>query len=385
MKMFFNYQKKEQLENYEKMLKAVGSLSKLFNDSPTPYLYYRAHENAFCRAFFAENLSRSDTSIDALSVDRIGIGLKTFLHNNGATKQKIAEFNQLSDEINSFKKTPIELARKVAELRNVRIQTTVTQYDAKSMVYHCVTRRNKRFQIHEWEMSEIAIDKIRIENTERSGNVVNFSDSINEYSFNCSKSTLYKRFRCERVIHEFEVSILDDPFSLLLHLGTKEKLIGEGNLKKPGIDYIYLPLYSTRSVRGEPGESSGLNQWNAKGRSRDPDEIYIPIPSWIHEKCKNFFPNNNEHLFKIILPNNEELSAKLCQQASKGLMSNPNKALGKWILRDVLKLKEDVLVTRSILDRVGIDSLYVEKVSKDIYKIDFARTGYYDDFKNQLL
>lgn len=383
--MFFDIQKKELLEDYERMLKAVGSLSKLFNDSSTPYLYYRAHENAFCRAFKAENLSRSDTSIDALSVDRVGIGLKTFLHNNGATKQKVAEFNQLSDEINSLRKAPIELARKVAELRNYRIQTAVTQYNAKSMIYHCITRDDKRFQVHEWEMKEIVIDKIKIEDTERSGNIVNFSDPHNEYSFNCSKSTLYKRFNCKKIIHEFEVPILDDPFSLLMHIGTKEELIGEANTKKPGIDYVYLPLFSTRSKDGEPGEGSGLNQWNAGGRARDPDEIYIPIPSWIHEKCDGFFPDNNEEIFTIELPNKTELSAKLCQQGSKGLMSNPNKALGKWVLRDVLRVKEGELVTRSILNRAGIDSVYIEKTNTGYYKIDFAKTGKFETFKDLMI
>lgn len=379
--MFFEFQKKEQLEAYEKMLKAVGSLSKLFNDSSTPYLYYRAHENAFCRAFDAENLSRSDTSIDALSTDRVGIGLKTFLHSNGATKQKVAEFNQLSDEINSLRRAPIELARKVAELRNFRIQTAITQYATKSMIYHCITRDNKRFQVHEWAMNEILIDEIKVEDTERSGNIINFSDPNAEYSFNCSKSTLYKRFSCKNVIHEFEVPILDDPFSLLLHIGLKESLIGDSNTKKPGIDYVYLPLYSTRSKDGEPGEGSGLNQWNAAGRPRDPDEIYIPIPSWIHEKCRSFFPDNNEQTFTIELPNKTELSAKLCQQGSKGLMSNPNKALGKWVLRDVLRVREGQLVTRSILNRAGIDSVYIEKIQDNYYKIDFAKTGKFDNFK----
>jgi len=32
-------------------------------------------------------------------------------------------------------------------------------------------------------------------------------------------------------------------------------------------------------------DKSGLNQWNARGRDRNPNEVYIPIPAEIH---KNF-------------------------------------------------------------------------------------------------
>jgi len=90
--MFIENQPKEQQSHYERLLKAVGSLSKLFSEAPEPYIAYRAAENLFCKAFKAENLSRSDASADA-SKDNIGFGIKTFLHKNGKSFEKIAEFN----------------------------------------------------------------------------------------------------------------------------------------------------------------------------------------------------------------------------------------------------------------------------------------------------
>ncbi len=59
-------------------------------------------------------------------------------------------------------------------------------------------------------------------------------------------------------------------------------------------------------------------------------------------------------------------------------MSNPNLALGQWILRDVLKKKECELVTIDDLNRLGFDSVCVEKLHKttpdglEILKIYFA-------------
>ena len=47
--MFYDKQPKDKQEAYKNMLSIVGSLSKLFSDSVSPYLYYRAHENIFAK------------------------------------------------------------------------------------------------------------------------------------------------------------------------------------------------------------------------------------------------------------------------------------------------------------------------------------------------
>ncbi|MCK5536626.1 MAG: hypothetical protein KAI79_07350, partial [Bacteroidales bacterium] len=86
--MFYSKQQNINQEQYQQFLCIVGSLSNLFSDSNVPYLYYRIAEKIFCRAFGAEDLSRSDVSADAKK-DNLGIGLKTFLAGNNKTLQKV--------------------------------------------------------------------------------------------------------------------------------------------------------------------------------------------------------------------------------------------------------------------------------------------------------
>lgn len=64
-------------------------------------------------------------------------------------------------------------------------------------------------------------------------------------------------------------------------------------------------------------------------------------------------------------------------------MSNPNKDLGKWILRDVLNIPIGTVVNYSLLLNRGIDSVYVEKWSDGrnvYYKIFPATVGEYDRY-----
>lgn len=61
-------------------------------------------------------------------------------------------------------------------------------------------------------------------------------------------------------------------------------------------------------------------------------------------------------------------------------MSNPNKALGKWLLRDVFRIKENQLLTYSFLESINIDSVRIEKLSDLNYKIDFAKLDSYENW-----
>ena len=74
---------------------------------------------------------------------------------------------------------------------------------------------------------------------------------------------------------------------------------------------------------------------------------------------------------------------KVAQQGGKGLMSNPNSALGKWILRDILQLKENELVTKEQLDIIGIDSVKLSKDENGEYHLDFLKSGSYEDFEEE--
>lgn len=372
--MFFNLQEKTNQQLYKEMLGAVGALSRLFSESSVPYLGYRAVENIFCRAFNAENLSRSDCSVDA-SKGSIGVGIKTFLNGNGRTLQKIAEFNK--DTYLYKGKTPKEIVNVISSLRNERIRATKRIHGLDYMIYHCVVREEGKIMVFECPMNEVDINKIKNINA-GTRNIITFEDGKSEYSFNLSKSTLYKRFFTENVLLNINVQIIKNPYDIV------RKLIKNYSVElnfvpiKKEKEYIFLPLFSDKGGRHVP-KKSGLNQWNAKGRPRNPNEAYIRIPAWIHKKFPEFFPPRDQ-VFDLILPNGEVLSAKVCQDGGKALMSNPNSALGKWLLRTVMELKEGELLTYSRLEELGLDSVVIYKENKGIYTINFTEIGSYDEF-----
>jgi hypothetical protein len=383
---FFFKQDEESRKLYTDLLKMMGLLSNLFAESKNPFLYYRAMENIFCKAFHADNLSRSDVSADA-GKNGIGIGLKTFLQNNGNTFQKIAEFNKESYLLRDL--TGTDLVRMVSEMRNQRIESTMRICNLYDMMYHLVTRSNKYMAIYEEHMDLININNIKI--TQTNNTTIHFTDSLHDYSFSLSKSTLLKRFDTtdKRKIFGFDVEVLADPYDFLLNIKngkiSKTELNATLNDSDDFIDYIVLPLYSPRTKQVE--ERSGLNQWNAGGRPRSENEVYISIPSWIHQKKKDFFTYNSDenktNPFDVKLPNGKIISMRVAQQKGKALMSNPNSALGEWILRDILELKPKVLVTKEILDMIGIDSVKLSKTGDGRYYLDFLKSGSYEEFEEE--
>jgi hypothetical protein len=374
--MFTNLQNRVSQEKYKKMLKATAALSGLFSESDAPYLAYRAVENVFCKAFDADNLSRSDCSADAAK-NGTGIGIKTFLNGNGKTLQKVAEFNS---EINLYKgKGPREIVDIISGLRNKRLSVTKRIYNLKNLIYHCVARKEGQIVIFECPMDEIEIENIK--NVKAKEHTISFEDSKNEYSFNMSKSTLYKRFYTQDIIMEFNAEIWTEPYDFLSNMivsETAEKYVFS-TIKEQ--QHVFLPLFSDKGGRHVP-EKSGLNQWNAGGRARDFDEIYVPIPSWIHKRFENFFPPRDKP-FILRLPNKDELSVKLCQDSSKALMSNPNAALGQWLLRDILELKEGELLSYDRLKDLGLDSVVIYSLEDGSYSIDFTEIGSYDKFMDE--
>jgi len=331
---FFTNQPKQQQTEYKKFLKIAGCLSNLFSESPVPYLYYRIAEKIFCRSFQAEDLSRSDVSADAKK-DKLGIGLKTFLAGNLRTYQKIAEFNR---DRSLYKNLSAEkLILKISKLRNARINFTEKAHGIKSSIYHCVLRDRGKFLIFEEPMDRIEIGNIR--NIKKNKGSISFQDGKNDYSFLISKSTLTKRFITETILHKFDVEVLEDP------LADLEKLLNIKGLEfesKVSIQKtVFLPLYGKNH---KVFEKSGLNQWNANGRIRDPNEVYIPIPAEVHRNFPDFFPNRGNPFF-LKFPDGESVESKICQDGGKALMTKSNRKLGKLILRDGLKLKEGELVT----------------------------------------
>ncbi len=366
--------------DYFNMLALLSSLSKLFSESSTPYLDYRITENLFCKYFEAINDSRSCTAYDA-RIGNLGIGIKTF-GIKSASVEKIAEFNKLKPKLDQY--SGKDLARALARFRNDRIEFANEIYNINDSIYHIVGRCDGGLNIFNTSYKTIDINDIH--EVKDNGSSISFVSGEDFYSFNKSKSVLMKRFILPERFKHIPVEIIDDPLLLLSELLDRKTPVIENKTKTKGLDYVVLPLYSTRGGIHVP-ERSGLNQWNARGRSRNENEVYIPVPAIIHQKFPDFFPSH-EITFVLQLPDGNLMSAKMCQQGDKGLMSNPNSALGEWILRKVLKKRPGELVTINDLNTFGIDSVLVEKThkmneeGKEIYSISFTSSSYenYQDF-----
>ncbi len=367
---------------YFEMLQLMASISRLFSESSTPYLDYRLAENLFCKYFNAQNDARSCTAYDA-RLSRLGIGIKTFGLKNGMSLEKIAEFNKLKPKLNGL--VGMDLARMIAHFRNERMAFANNTYDVIETQYHIVGRQEGMLRVFNTPYEIVDAEHIcDVNDTESS---ISFNDGRNEYSFNKSKSVLQKKFYLPKDYVELPVNILEEPLELLAQLLRKQsegERIYRSEVK--GYDYVVLPLYSNRGGVANVPEKSGLNQWNAGGRKRDANEVYIPIPKSIHHMYPNFFPDKDTP-FELQLPDGKSLSVKLCQEGSKALMSNPNSALGEWILRKILRKAEGELVTIEDLNTYGVDSVKVisthttNAIGEKVYKIFFS-DGDYEDYRS---
>lgn len=400
--MFYENQPKEQQENYKRMLEIIGKLTLLFSESDSPYLPYRAHENIFCKYFEAMNLGRKDCSADAQK-GKIGIGLKTWMGNDD---QKVAEFGKLREEYKSL--SGLELVKRISEYRNERIRVTKNLYGIEEMIYHIVKRIPGAMEILECAFDDIDIDNISI--IDNRGNVNNtyFTDGKHTYHFSVSKNTLYMIFSELELLDKFEVAIMADPYNMLMKLyepsqtieiepwGLEKQYSRTVVLKQlfeekksVSLPQLCLRLYAVKKGKKYVPEKSGLNQWNAGGRKRDVDEIYIPYLTEDRKRSRGFFPGRDT-IFEVILPDGTIVPAKVCQDAGtndpnegKAIMSNPNKVLGKWLLRKVFELPEKTVITYDMLEKFGVDSVIFTKIAERKYRIDFAEIGTYEEFYNE--
>jgi len=379
----------EKKGNYLKLLSAVSKLSGLFSESAIPFINYRVAENIFCRSFDASNLSRSDTAFDA-NYNSLGVGLKTFVCSGNSSTEKVAEFNSLSRVLKEFNGK--ELALKLSEFRNDRISLANRVYDIENSLYHIVARKEKELLLYETDYNFINIDNIHSVKENRAG--LQFEDGNNLYTFNYSKSTLFRKFIIPQNAYHLPIDILEDPYSLLLELFEENKDLKSASDKLvKGKNYVILPLYGIQNGQKFVFERSGLNQWNANGRKRDVNEVYIPVPAKIHHMYPDFFPpvESDKNHFNLHLPNGKTFEASMCQTAvieisgkkinkGKGLMTKSNKGLGYWLLRKALQLNENELVTIEMLYKIEYDSVIIIKENENNYKIDIMKTNSFENF-----
>ncbi|AAK79470.1 hypothetical protein [Clostridium acetobutylicum] len=226
----------DEKNEYIEFLKIFGSLSGLFKDnkeganSRKPYLYYRNHEQLFSRVFNVEDLTRKDSAFDALAPwkgERIGIGLKTWIHTKDCTYQKVAEFNKLAPEVIEpliKNGTPEEVIYKISELRNERIMLDKRLYRTDMDVYHFITRDDDVMNIIETSYDLIDIKSIELIKSD--GKTYSFKDKLHKYKFYKSKSVLLEEFDASQgeIITKIPIQQFDDPFELIRMIKIPEQL-----------------------------------------------------------------------------------------------------------------------------------------------------------------
>jgi hypothetical protein len=251
--------------------------------------------------------------------------------------------------------------------------------------------------IHEEPYSLIDVDNLKLESRLDAPGNPKFSDGINNYTFSLSKNTLFKTFDLQRYQNSkvIEVSLIDDIFERLLHgaFGLAD-FVAPTNFNEPEdaasaavLPHVILPLYSTRTK--QVAARSGINQWNAEGREREFGEAYIPHPKEVRRRYPNFFPPKDE-TFTLRLPDGSQMSAKVCQQDGKSIMSNPNSLLCDWLFRMIddspavskARMATGRAYTMEDLLRVGRDSVKISLVdeAKRIYELEPMPTGSFDTF-----
>lgn len=412
-------------EEYINYLKIFGALSGLFKDiengnhADKPYLYYRNHEKLFAKVFGFDDLSRNDSAFDAVASIgncRIGIGLKTWMHLQDITFQKVAEFNKVAlTEIKPLldQGSASELITKIALLRNERIELDKRTYQTTHTIYHNITRDNNLMNIVESRYNTIDLNSLKLVSVNNAKSVFNFKDKNKQYKFYVSKSVLLQEFDASKdsVLHKIPISQAKDPFDLLAQIQVTPGLQATASIPLYSLDIgllsmvelankkenvIYLPIYSDRSYKVE--EKSGFNAWNAapktKGSDRDrPDfEAYIPIPIWIHHIFPGFFGFNAldreergvAKEFKLILPSGKFIKAIVTQDNGKSLQTDPQSVLGKWILNEVFGLQPRELLTMKRLRFLGVDSLKITRIDNNNFKIDLADTHAFEKWKLEL-
>lgn len=441
-------------EKYVRLLKPVASLSHLFTDNSIPYVDSKFVERLYLMASGARDTAGDNSSFDAIAPGLVGVGVKTFcVSRSGKSKfEKVAEFTS-SANAGAFDGLDADQSlRKAIQLRNARLSSDAIAYgiDVSRAIYHCLLRMEGAAMIHEEPMSLVdesvlyPIDSSGAVLTRTGARCFGYSDGRNIYKYSKSKNVLFKAFPVviparpefgglidlpinrdilQQIIEGrlpglvppavssgvapvmapteegefvFQYSSDEDESHVDDAPGSYEGIDGEIDLQPPMIikrptDFVILPLYSTRTR--EVQEKSGINQWNAGGRVRSFGEAYVPIPSWIHQAFPGFLPEPDQS-FSLRLQDGTVVSAKVCQQGAKALMSDPNDELCRWLYTAIEpglsydriknRLPEKRPYTYKDLARVGKDCVKVSKVSgrPHQYEMTFCGLGDYERFLN---
>lgn len=403
---------KVDIEKYSNLVGYVSKLSALFSDSQNAAIDSRFVEKLFCKLTQSRDIARKDVSFDAVFGPDSGVGIKTFIAGSSSqTKtEKVAEFAKDATAGVFLGLTNEERAHKVTQLRNMRMKSDSAELglSLESSFYHCLVRKPEVAFVHEETYSLIEANSIIPTSslgkpvdafaTTGIGHVY-FSDGINQYTYNVSKNVLMKKFDLIKGYNSVAIQTPIDFDIWRMLLGPE--VGNESNLDLPLVrpkqdQFVVLPLFSTQSIDNKQVASkSGINQWNAGGRDRKFGEAYIPVPSLVHKLSPGFFPGRDVN-FTLLLPNGQQVLAKLCQDGSKALMSSPNDVLCNWLFASIdgsievaeRRLSNHNAYTYEDLRTIGKDSVRVIRTPNGIteYRLELAPIGSFEEFlENDLI
>lgn len=329
---------KKEKDKYKRLILAYASLSEAFaqkedlspdsskNKVLRPIVNSKFQESCFQYAFNASAEDIGNTSFD-VAIRKINsrdnkdrkylVGIKTFSFNG--SDQKVAQFKKEHDswnaliqqmktnvqgknlsitEINSINhELYLELAKKIAELRNQRIKSSIAnlqgfkvdlQNDSIEYVYHVlmpsIEESKPTIHVGETDYTQIDIPNIKIEgctSAKLPSNFV-FSDGKHVYKFTPADSQLYMNFNNKNIIQEtWDVIYVKDAYSFFLELSDKvygpsefkADTADKYNLSIPDFSLLgFLPVSGiTESYswliapKGDVEKSSGFNSFYGTG------------------------------------------------------------------------------------------------------------------------
>lgn len=303
--MWFDLPENERLE-YKRMILAFASLTEMFaqkdddDEIPAPKIVSKYQETVFQKVFGASGEDIGNTSYDAAieridsggTVSRYLVGIKTFgvgtnsqkiaqfKSNNGDWSDIVAEMNQNGKDAlgNDRSKSEIdsanhdlylELAEKVAEIRNKRIsssEATIRGFDRHlnadkvESVYHVLMPSPKgetpKIHVGETNYSRVDIPNISILGCTGKSTPTNFkfTDGIHEYSYSASDCQLSMKFDNANIIQEsWDVKYADDAYAIFSNIADMvyktEASLTKGSPSSTEVLYLTRVLQKKRLAR----------------------------------------------------------------------------------------------------------------------------------------
>lgn len=384
-----------QKEEYKRMILAFASLTEMFAQKAengedevaiSPIINSKYQETIFQRVFKATAEDIGNTSYDASIhlVESNGkekkylIGIKTFGIASGS--QKIAQFkanhnewspiiNQIRSNANGADGTPkskedinkaneslyMELARKIAALRNARIKSSESNIQGFSIVsgkedvqavYHVLMPSKKGdapvIYVGETSYNPINEESIEIKGCTGPKNPTNFdfSDGRHNYRFTAADSQLLMDFDNQNIVQDkWDVVYADDAYALFSNLA--DQIYGT---QAPQVTESYSWLIT--NSKGEVESFSGFNSFYGVGSKLGTDQREKRIKSLIEVYEKDFGRRQIERIAYYL---RRFLLEKASTKAEK---------------EEKVKLREEIMREAHATQ----DMLFVQDVEKLVYR-----------------